>query len=188
MKKDLRYERRAVAALVFVVALGVSAVAIAARPGNEFLLETQLHGQNTRWTMADGGKSGVFTEAPDGGALNPSCSCILINNAKSPQNLPLLGDGGLAPAADGGAPTPVYTSFSANVLYLWSFTAAHVCIRPSAASPVWDGGCNVSVRDENFGDPLPANTGRYVVPDQRATTLCACSDAGYLQLPIWAAQ
>ena len=63
--------------------LGFAALVMAARPGTEFQLDTQLNGQNTRWTMADGGKSGIFTQVPDGGALNPSCGCMLINNAKT---------------------------------------------------------------------------------------------------------
>ena len=176
-------------ALAVTGLLGLAVLVSAARPGTELQLDTQLSGQNTRWTLADGGKSGIFTQVPDGGALNPSCGCVLINNAKTPTNLPILPDGGISPLPDGGAPAPVYNSISANVLYLQSLAGPiNYCLRPSAMSPVWDGGCNVSVLDENYGTPWPNNTVLRLVPDSKATTLCACSDAGYLQLPAWTAQ
>lgn len=43
------------------LALAAAFVALAAtRPGSEFIMLTDLNGQEVRWTMADGGPSGMF--------------------------------------------------------------------------------------------------------------------------------
>lgn len=178
-----------VAARVSIVAWLASAAALlmAARPGNEFQLQTQLFGQPVRWTMPDGGRSGVFTAVSDGGLLNGT-GCMPLYGAKTPTNLPLLPDGGLVPKDDGGAPDPVFNLISANVLLVVPLVGVNVCIRPSANSPTWDGGCNATPTSENYGVPLPVGTPQYIVPDSNATSLCAVSDAGTVALPVWTVQ
>ena len=172
--------------LVVLATLAVVPLLMAARPGTEFQLETQLSGQNVRWTMADGGKSGIFTLF-DAGMVN-NFGCVLINNAKTPQRIPLLNDGGISPLVDGGAPPPVYTSIGANVIRLTSLLAVNYCVRPSAFSPVWDGGCNTTPTDENYGQPLAAGSTVTIVPESAATTLCAITDSGFIQLPACTVQ
>lgn len=174
-------------ALAVAGLLGLAALVTAARPGTQLQLDTQLNGQATRWTLADGGKSGIFTNVSDGGLLN-GYGCILINNAKTPTNLPILPDGGISPTVDGGPPAPVYNSISANVIRLVPLQAVNYCIRPSSISKVWDGGCNAVPVDENYGVPLAAGVAKDVVLDPAATTLCAITDAGTLQLPVWTVQ
>lgn len=141
--------------------LAVAALAVAfmaARPGNEFNLLTQLNGQPSRWVMPDGGRSGAFSAT--------SSACMRLTPATN----------------------SVGAAVSPNVVVFIPLTAVNVCIRPSVFSPAWDGGCNTIPGDENYGVPLAAGVPQYFVPDNAATTLCAVSDAGTVVIPAWTVQ
>ena len=150
-------------ALMLIAAVGAFLALTAARPGNEAQLIQQLNGQPSRPVMPDGGAWGVFTIF-DGGPLNNfACAPLtgLVNNV-------------------GGA-------ISANVLLLSPLSQYNVCVQPSINGPLWDGGCNTIPTDPNYGVPLQAIP-QYVTPDSAARTICAVSDAGSIQMPLWWAQ
>ena len=173
-------------ALAIAGVLGLAALVMAARPGNEFQLIQQLNGQPVRWLLPDAGRSGIFSQYDAGTANN--FGCVRITPAKTATQLPILPDGGLSPAEDGGPPSPVYQTINANVLMLLPLTPVNVCLRPSVLSGVWDGGCNTLPTDENYGVPLAVGVPQYITPDSAATTLCAVTDAGYLAMPVWTVQ
>jgi len=161
-------------AILSAVLGAIAVVALmAARPGNEFQLLTQLNGQPTRWTLPDGGRSGVFTVF-DAGAANAT-ACVTLRNGRVATGR--LADAGFA-----------FNDYVPQVLLMVPSTPVVVCVRPGAASTYWDGGCSQSLADENYGVPIQPFQPWYVVPEQQATTLCASSDAGYVQLPIWGVQ
>ena len=151
-------------ALTLASLAGFAALVMAARPGNEQQLIQQLNGQPSRWTMPDGGRSGVFTVF-DGGALN-NLACVNIS----------------------GATNSAGQAVSANVILLVALGPANVCVRPSVFSPLWDGGCNTIPWDENYGVPVPAGVPQYITPDSAARSLCAVGDAGFLAVPLWTVQ
>lgn len=142
--------------LLAVTALGVAFMA--ARPGNEFNLLTQLNGTPSRWVTPDGGRSGAFSST--------SSACFRLTPATNSVN---------------GAVSP-------NVVVVVPLTAGNICIRPSVFSPVWDGGCNTIPGDENYGLPLQAGVPFYFVPDNAATTACVMSDAGTVTAPAFTVQ
>lgn len=146
--------------VIVVVGVLAALAAFADRPGNEYQLTLQLNGQPTRWVMPDGGRSGVFAAT--------SSSCMMLT-------------GGTVNAR----PTQ---SIVPNILFFVPLVAANVCARPSATSPVWDGGCNTIPGDENYGVPVQAGVPQYITPEKVATHLCAVSDAGLLLIPVFAAQ
>lgn len=139
-------------------------VAWAGRPGNESQLVQQLNGQPSRWVMPDGGRSGVFT-VYDAGTLN-NRGCMALTPATN---------------SVGGAVSP-------NVIVFVPLVPVNVCIRPSVFSPAWDGGCNTIPWDENYGVPLPVGVPQYMTPDNAATSLCAVTDGGFINLPVWTVQ
>lgn len=150
-------------ALVIVGIMIAGLALTGARPGNEATLIQQLNGQPVRVLMPDGGAWGIFTVF-DGGAANAmGCAPLtgLTNNI-------------------GGA-------ISANVVFLSPSSTVHVCVQPSINGPLWDGGCNPSPRDLNYGLPL-ATVPQYITPDSAARQICAYSDAGFVSLPLWWAQ
>lgn len=150
-------------ALPLVALLSVGAALMAARPGSEFQLVTQLNGQPIRVRMADGGAWGVFTVS-DGGAAN-SFGCAPITNLVN---------------VVGGA-------VSANVLVFVPLQAMNFCVMPSAQAPLWDGGCSVVPTDINYGWPVAAGVPQYVTPDSVAQQICFTTDAGSITQPIgWA--
>lgn len=125
---------------VFLLAL------CAARPPGPFSLELQRNGQAERWTMPDGGRSGLF-------------------------------------AGSGQACAPLGT-VTGSVLLIVPEGPVNLCMRPSSASPSWDGGCNTIDGDENFGVPLQPWVEKVVVVEN-ATHVCAASDAGVVRVPLW---
>lgn len=145
--------------LSLLSALGI--VLMAARPGTELNIVTQLNGQPTRFLLADGGPSGIFTTF-DGGVLN-SVGCMPLT----------------------GATTLGGTTVVPNVLMVVPATSMALCVRPSPSAPKWDGGCNLSPGDLNYGVPVQAGVPQYLTPSSTATQLCAASDAGQVQLPVW---
>lgn len=149
--------------LAIIAVLGLGAATMAARPGNEAQLIQQLNGQPVRLVMPDGGPWGIFTTFDGGLANNTACA-------------PLV-----------GLRNNIGASVSGNVVFLSPQQAVNVCVQPSINGPYWDGGCNLSPRDLNYGLPLAA-VPQYVTPDSAARTICAVGDAGFLSLPLWWAQ
>lgn len=149
--------------LAIIALLGSGAAMMAARPGSEFQLVTQLNGQPIRVIMADGGPWGIFTTYDAGTANNFGCAPLtgLTNN--------------------------VGAAVSANVLVFIPLAQLNVCVMPSVNGPLWDGGCNTLPTNINYGWPVAANVPQYITPDSVATRICAVTDAGFIQLPIgWA--
>lgn len=133
---------------------------LAARPGTEFNLVTQLNGQPTRWTLPDGGRSGVFS-ATTSGCMTLSTPTTIINGTST-------------------------RAFVPNVLLIVPGTPGGLCIRPSTQSTYWDGGCtSYSPTDENFGVPMAVGVPQYIVPTTGATAICFHGDAGTVSVPIW---
>lgn len=138
-------------------------VLMAARPSTEFGLVTQLNGQPVRFRAADGGSSGMFAAA-----ANVAC-------------MPLTGATNIV---DGTS-----KSISPNVLLIVPLTAGNLCIRPSAYSTYWDGGCHSYLPgDENQGVPMAPGVPQYITPDSKATWACFSGDAGSVTVPIWTVQ
>lgn len=150
------------AALAVIAATFAAVVLMAARPGDQFRLFTQLNGQPVRWTLPDGGFSGLY--AASGIACMPLSGGTTINGS-------------------GAA-----VSFTPSVVLLETSTASNVCFRPSQVSPKWDAGCNLTDTDENFGVPTQAFVPQYVVLDVAATQICAVSDAGTVRVSVWGVQ
>lgn len=147
-----------------LLALGVLGLGLmAARPGNEFNLVTQLNGQPSRWVLQDGGRSGVFTVF-DAGANSYGCMDLT------------------------GATNSVGAAVSPNVIVVVPLMPVNVCVRPSVFSPAWDGGCNTIPTDENYGVPMQAGVPQYMTPDLAARALCVVSDAGFIVVPVWTVQ
>ena len=152
-------------ALAIAGVLGLAALVMAARPGNEFQLIQQLNGQPARVFMPDGGVWGVFTEYDAGTLNNRGC-------------MPLT-----------GITNNVGTAVQANVLVVVPLTPSNVCVVPSVVNPWWDGGaCATNPRDQNYGIPIPVGVPQYITPDSAARYLCVVTDAGFVQLPAWWAQ
>lgn len=160
-------------ALVIAGLLGFAVLAMAARPGSEWQLVQQLNGQPTRWRMPDAGLSGMF-------AASANVACM-----------PLTG----GTTGGGGRPTKTVMP---NVLVIVPLTPGNLCVRPSAASPFWDGGCHAYYPgDENQGVPLAPGVPQYITPDplvtnpasnQAAAGLCFSGDAGSVVVPVWTVQ
>jgi hypothetical protein len=131
---------------------------MAARPGNEFQLATQLNGQPTRFTLADGGRSGLYA------ASGVACASLV------------------------GAKNNSGVAISPNVLLFVPETPTNLCVRPNSGSPRWDGGCNMITGDENYGVPTQAWVPSYIVPDVNATAVCGISDAGVVRGALWVVQ
>lgn len=154
------------------IALMLAAVPllIAARPGTEQQLVQQLNGQPTRWTMPDGGRSGMFSAT--------NIACMPLTNATTIIN--------------GVAVRPI----KPNVLLVVPITPGNLCIRPSAASTYWDGGCVAYYPgDENQGVPLAPGVPQYITPESVVTDqtagavgLCFSGDAGSVVVPVWTVQ
>lgn len=156
--------------LITVLAAPVAAVLMAARPGTEQQLVQQLNGQPSRFYQRDGGVSGIVTQF-DGGAANDR-GCMPLFDATAMIN---------------GTRTPI----TPNVLLVQPIRDVNVCVRPSANSTAWDGGCNYIPTDENYGAFFAAKVPQYVTPDGLAAQkgyICAIGDAGSLNIPIWWAQ
>jgi hypothetical protein len=159
---------------IVAVFAAVAAVTMAARPISELQLFTQLNGQPVRWRMPDGGQSGIFT-VYDAGAAN-AMACALLSDAVQWTGATL---------ADGGRAT---TALTPNVLMLMPEVPVNICVRPqvdaSGKALPWDGGCNGSTSDINAGVPWQPWVPFFTVPGERATHLCAFSDAGYLRAEL----
>lgn len=153
-----------------VAAVVVVPLLMAARPGTEFDLVTQLNGQPTRWTMPDGGRSGMFSAS--------NIACMPLTNATTIIN--------------GVAVRPI----KPNVLLIIPITAGNLCVRPNSTSTYWDGGCNAYYPgDENYGAPMAPGVPQYIVPDKMVTDttgsaagLCFSGDAGTVVVPVWTNQ
>lgn len=158
-------------------ALAVAAVVAAglalsgARPGNEFALVQQLNGQPSRWVMPDGGRSGVYNASGSTGCM-PLTGAYVFG---TPYRLP-----------DAGTSTSI--PVSPNVLLFVPKVPGLLCVRPSTFAPSWDGGCNHSPSDENYGVPLAANVPQYITPDSAARSLCFVTDAGAMSEAVWTVQ
>lgn len=137
----------------------VAPLLLAARPGNEYQLVTQLNGQPSRFVQADGGRSIVYVSSG-------STACMPLT----------------------GATNSVGAAVSPNVLVFVPPMPVLLCIRPSVFSPAWDGGCNHFPGDENMGVPLPAGVPQYITPDSVARAICVVQDAGAIAMPVWTAQ
>jgi hypothetical protein len=152
---------------IVAVLFGAATVALAARPGSEFQLLTQLNGQPLRWTMPDGGASGIHVAAAN--------ACMPIFGAKMIQN--------------SNPATPVFPSI---IMFIPPTNGMHVCLRPSTSSTYWDGGCNAYYpSDLNYGMPVAQGVPQYITPDNLAAAvglLCVAGDAGSIDMPVWWAQ
>ena len=155
---------------VAVVAVLAGPLLLAARPGTEQQLVQQLNGQPTRWTMPDGGRSGMFAAT--------NTACMPLTNATT--------------IITGAAVRPI----KPNTLLVVPLTAGNLCVRPSAFSTFWDGGCNAYFPgDENYGVPLAPWVPQYITPDVMVTDttgspagLCFSGDAGSVVVPVWTVQ
>lgn len=127
-------------------------VLLAARPQTELDLLTRLNGVPVRWTMLDGGQSGLFSTT--GGLV---CSPLTGTDVKG-------------------------VSFRATVVKLVPLAPMNVCVRPyvmpNGVQQPWDGGCNGISGDSNFGDSIIAGAPYYFVPQPENAYVCAVSDAG----------
>lgn len=99
--------------------------------------------------------------------------------------LPDGGRSGLFASSGQACATIAGGSTVPSVVLLVPATPTNLCIRPSAASPSWDGGCNTLDTDENFGVPLQPWVPQRIVLDPSATAICAASDAGVVRVPMW---
>lgn len=61
----------------------------------------------------------------------------------------------------------------------------NLCVRPQPNLVPWDGGCNGSISDPNFGTPVGAWVPQYVTPAAGAQYICGVSDAGTFQASVW---
>lgn len=150
--------------LALVAATLLALAAWAARPGTEQQLVQQLNGQPVRPVMADGGAWGIFATYDAGTANSLGCAPLtgLTNNV-------------------GGAVTP-------NLIVFMPLAPLHICVMPSVNNPMWDGGCDFATRSRNYGMPVATGVPQYITPDSAATRICAVSDAGFVELPLWWAQ
>lgn len=145
--------------LLAVVALGVAFMA--ARPGTDLQLLTQLNGQPVRWQLPDAGPSGLYAAAS-----GLACAQLTGSLPQPIQVVMLMPDTPLnvcvRPASSTKAPAPIALQ--------------------------WDGGCNTIARDFNFGVPVQPYAPYYVVVDTAATQICATGDGGTVSGSLWLMQ
>jgi hypothetical protein len=67
-------------------------------------------------------------------------------------------------------------------------TPSNVCVQKAQLGLPWDGGCNTTDTDVNFGVPIQPWVPQYIGPDNNATSICAASDGGSVRIPIWRMQ
>ena len=144
-----------IAAVVAVAGIGIAAV----RPG-ELPMFQMLNGQPIRWTMTDGGESGLY--------------------GTPPQCAPLAGSGGAT-----GITAQVIKLTPDVPVNLCVRPALGANVPGTGVG--WDGGCSNVVGNPNFGDPLQPNQAHYVLlsGDPQATYICAHSDAGTVATAIF---
>lgn len=65
-------------------------------------------------------------------------------------------------------------------------TPVNICIMPQPNGIVWDGGCNNTWYDLNFGEPVQPFQSKTWFPATTATTICQATDAGLAFTPVWA--
>lgn len=120
----------------------IAVVLMAARPGNEFILLTELNGQEVRWTMADGGQSGMFgsgTQCMPLAQIPAAANLTVQVNPLNPINLCVRSS--LAGTWDGGCSmTATDVNFGVPLqpfvpkFILLSSTATHLCQVSDAGS------------------------------------------------------
>ncbi len=151
--------------LVIIAVLCAGAAVMAARPGSEQELIQSLNGQQVRWKLPDGGAAGVFTVS-DGGALN-NAGCMPVTGGTYPGGVPAV----------------------PKVLVFIPLQALNVCMQPNVFAPVqWDGGCNTTPTDINYGVPVPVGVPQYVTPDSTMRQLCFVGDGGSLAVPVFSTE
>jgi hypothetical protein len=134
----------------FVVMLSFTAVT-ANRPQNEVSVLQKLNGEAHRWTMNDGGQSGMFGSGlqcmyitpGDVLKMTPSADVVVCARGVS-----LYPDGG----SDGGQ---------------------------------WDGGCNTTVTDINYGDPAAANNPYFMLTLDTTQQVCMVPATGSANVPVF---
>lgn len=146
-----------------VLHVATADAATPSRPGSTLQLFQQLNGQPSRWIMPDGGMSGIFAGTSGG------CMPVLGGTVQGP-------------------PGAGVWSFTPSTLLVVATGPINLCVRPSGPSQRWDGGCNTTDTDENFGVPLQANVPQYITIDPYSQTICAATDAGFVRMPVWATQ
>lgn len=117
-------------------ALAAVTMLTAARPGNEFNLVTQLNGQDVRWTMSDGGQSGMGgTSCMSLSTLPGAANGVVDVVPAAPINLCVVNASAVGDAAwDGGCNTYVgdpnfglpLQGYVSKVVVLKT-TATHLC-------------------------------------------------------------
>lgn len=120
--------------------------AVLARPPGEFSMFTMLNGEPTRWTMPDGGQSGMY---------GSGIQCMPVP----------------PPGVTGGV-----------VLKMQASAAAYLCVGST------DGGCNTTVTDINYGDPLAASTNVFVILRDDTTRVCQLPVTGSVNTPVFRMQ
>jgi hypothetical protein len=141
--------------------LGAAVLLMAARPGTELQLFTQLNGQPVRWALPDAGASGLYNSSGQACAKLTGGSPLPVQVVMVVPEVPI--NICVRPA------TSTFTSGS------WTNTG-------------WDGGCNSITKDFNFGVPLQPYVPWYVVVDPNATQICAVSDGGLVSAALWLMQ
>lgn len=151
------------AAIAVAAFIAAPLLMAAGRPGTELNLLTGLNGEEVRWTMFDGGQSGMYGSglqcmpvadlpAAANGVVELQPLQPIVLCERSTTRLPVM-------AADGGV-----------------------------LVPRWDGGCNQIVGDPNFGVQLQPSAPKYVVLRADTTHLCQASDAGTANTAVFAVQ
>lgn len=138
--------------------LGLASLLMGARPGTEFQLLTNLNGEEVRWSMTDGGWSGIF---------GTGTACMQVKPSDG-------GTLGQVPAA------------ANNVVQVMPMVPINLCERSvTVLTPNrWDGGCSTYPGDQNFGTSLQPGVPKFVVLRDSTTHLCAASDGGTVIAPV----
>jgi hypothetical protein len=112
----------------------------------------------------------------------------LLNGQWRRWTLPDAGQSQLSAAS--GQTCADLTGSGAQVLLIIPDGPLNVCVQPNTGVDgglnVWDGGCNTIEADPNFGLPVqPYGTGKTVILDPIANSICAASDAGVVHASLW---
>lgn len=116
-----------------------------------------------------------------GAAPRPISEGTLLNKINGETSRWRMTDGGASGMFGSGIqcmPIPATVS----VIKAIPSAAVHLCFPPDAG---WDGGCNSTVTDINFGDPLLANTPVEIVLQQTTAQICMVPATGSANVPVF---
>lgn len=138
------------------------AALMAARPGSEFNLLTNLNGEEVRWVMVDGGPSGMY-------GTGQQCMPVAQLPAAANNVVEVV-------------PTvPIVLCEKSTSAYLLSSSGTSLGYK-------WDGGCSGAIGDNNYGVPLQPWVSKFVVLRSSTTHLCQVTDGGTANTPVYSLQ